>query len=68
MQETCAILYCFYFMEKNAEFGGPFYVMRWMLASIEVILLNFGIVSSFLLKIYIRSSLEGHPKEHTVGI
>ena len=39
-----------------------------MLASIEVILLNFRIVSSFLLKIVIRSSLEGHPKEHRVGI
>ena len=42
--------------------------MRWMFTSIEVILLKFWIVSSFLLKIAIRSSLEGHPKAHRVGI
>ena len=68
MQETSTILYCCYFVNKIVDFGGPFCVMRWILASIEVILLNFWIVSSFLLKIAIRSSLEGHPKAHRAGI
>ena len=55
-------------MNKIAYFGGPVCVMRLMLASIEVILLKFLIASSFLLKIAIRSSLEGYPKAHRVGI
>ena len=68
MHRTSVILYCCYIDEYNSDFGGPLCVMRWLLTSIEVTLLNFWIVFFLLLKIAIRSSLKGHPKTNRVGI